>query len=699
MMRDTKAVDSESGFLPVSGMEDGVVDGGENVQYLFPGVQVVEVKELHVTNPQQRKDCDASSSFSSMGSDGSADFNAKLEECQERAAWGGKLEFMLTMIGYAVGLGNVWRFPYLCYKNGGGAFLLPYCIMLAVVGLPLFYMELALGQYASLGPITIWRLNPLMKGLGYSMVIVSWLIGLYYNVVIAHVLYYLYSSFTSVLPWTTCDNDWNTKHCLIPTDSQYMKNETINATLENTTTSSPQLNFTRTPSEEYYRFNVLSQNDSIDEFGTIQWHLALSLFIAWLLVFLVLMKGIKSLGKVVYFTAIFPYIMLTVLFIRGVTLPGAGTGIAYYLKPDFERLLDPRVWSDAATQIFYSLSACSGGLIAMASYNNFNNNCYRDSLIVCFINCGTSIFAGLVIFSVLGFMALEKGVGIEDVADDGPGLAFVVYPEALSRMPVSPMWAVFFFIMMATLGFGSEFSIIECVLSAIGDEFPILRKERKYNIAFRAIFCTVAFLLGLPMICNGGIFLLNLVDYSVGGFPLLVVGLVELITINWVYGYSKFADNISMMLGHQPGKYWYICWRYGSALVIAITIIMNIAMYKEPDLDDVLYPEWAKSLGWLIAMFPIVVIPAWFLYKYCRIGGFELMKDGMKPLPTWGPISKSKQRQYADVETNEDKRLPNPAFARLMGSNMSNATTVTECSPASSTLNLIRSKNLSESDF
>ena len=123
--------------------------------------------------------------------------------------------------------------------------------------------------------------------------------------------------------------------------------------------------------------------------------------------------------QVVYFTAIFPYIMLTVLFIRGVTLPGASIGIEYYLKPDFERLLDPHVWSDAATQIFYSLSACTGGLIAMASYNKFSNNCFRDSVIVCLINCGTSVFAGLVIFSVLGFMASEKGVDVRHVADGG----------------------------------------------------------------------------------------------------------------------------------------------------------------------------------------------------------------------------------------------------------------------------------------
>lgn len=111
--------------------------------------------------------------------------------------------------------------------------------------------------------------------------------------------------------------------------------------------------------------------------------------------------------------------MLTVLFIRGVTLPGASVGIEYYLKPDFERLLDPHVWSDAATQIFYSLSACTGGLIAMASYNKFSNNCFRDSVIVCLINCGTSVFAGLVIFSVLGFMATEKGVDVKNVADGG----------------------------------------------------------------------------------------------------------------------------------------------------------------------------------------------------------------------------------------------------------------------------------------
>lgn len=235
--------------------------------------------------------------------------------------------------------------------------------------------------------------------------------------------------------------------------------------------------------------------------------------------------------QVVYFTAIFPYVMLTILLFRGATLPGAIDGIIFYLKPQFHRLLDSRVWSDAATQIFYSLGVCSGGLIVMSSYNKHNNNCYRlvfqrvswqpdikrkclncyncvyvcrDALIVSLINCGTSIYAGFVIFSVLGFMAMEKGVPVSEVATGGmktspevltaslyvdarpltlnewimrlvernhvvseqcdligrlfagPGLAFVVYPEAISRMPAPQFWAICFFFMMATLGFGSQ---------------------------------------------------------------------------------------------------------------------------------------------------------------------------------------------------------------------------------------------------
>ncbi|XP_064634024.1 sodium- and chloride-dependent glycine transporter 1-like [Lineus longissimus] len=571
----------------------------------------------------------------------------------KRAKWGGQVEFLLTCVGYAVGLGNVWRFPYLCYKNGGGAFLVPYIIMLAVVGLPLFYMELAFGQFASLGPITIWKINPLMKGLGYSMVIVSWLISLYYNVIIAHILLYLFTSMTSVLPWTTCDNYWNTDACLLPPS----KNDTLNATMTNGTflstassiNATVATNLTKTPSEEYYYNYILEQSSGIEEFGLPSWKLVLTLLLAWVIVLAVLLKGIQSLGKVVYFTAIFPYVMLTVLLIRGVTLPGADKGILYYLKPDFSRLADARVWSDAATQIFYSFGACSGGLIAMASYNKFDNNCVRDSLIVSMINCSTSIFAGLVIFAVLGFMATEKGVEVSDVAAGGPGLAFVVYPEAIAKMPVAPLWAILFFIMMATLGFGTLFSMMECVLSAFSDELSRFITGPKQAIIFRCSVIALSFVLGIPMVCKGGIYLLNLVDYSISGFPLLFVGFFELVAISWVYGFPRFAGDIEMMLGRKPNIYWRACWMVITPLIIFVTIIFNCVLYKPPSLGGYSYPAWADGIGWLTALWPILMIPGWFLYQYGRDGGYALLKEAARPEIEWGPaLSENRTEAYLD---------------------------------------------------
>ncbi|KAL3841981.1 hypothetical protein ACJMK2_020057 [Sinanodonta woodiana] len=613
------------------------------------GSSIIELSRITETGPLKRD-----SRYDETG-----------EESGERAIWGGQLEFLLTCVAAAVGLGNVWRFPYLCYKNGGGAFLIPYTIMLAAVGLPLFYMELALGQFASLGPITIWRINPLFKGVGIAAVVINLIITLYYNVVVSHTVLYFFASMTSELPWTKCNNSWNSIYC---EDGSQIDDSNSTQVLLNVTTRN-------TPSEEYFRYFVLEQSSSLDEFGTLNWKLALCLLFSWVVVWLVLLKGIQSLGKVVYFTAIFPYVMLTVLLIRGASLEGSIDGIIYYLKPDFSRLADPRVWSDAATQIFYSLSACTGGMVAMASYNKFTNNCYRDSLIVGIINCGTSVFAGFVIFSILGFMALEKGTTVDKVAADGPGLAFIVYPEALARMPVAPMWSVFFFLMMMTLGFGSEFSMVECVMSALADEYPtFLTSSKRRSFLYRTAIIIICFLLGLPMVCNGGMWLLNLVDYSISGFPLLFVGFLECIAINWIYGFNKFSEDIEMMIGYKPNIYWKICWKYITPLVTVATILFNMIKYKEPVLDGTSYSTSGLVVSWFISLAPIVIIIGWFLYAFCVEGGaWGLLKIVIQPKPDWGPansVDRQRHVRYAfqDVlPVTCDINL----LARLIGSNAS----------------------------
>ncbi|KAJ8248935.1 hypothetical protein GJAV_G00229350 [Gymnothorax javanicus] len=216
-----------------------------------------------------------------------------------------------------------------------------------------------------------------------------------------------------------------------------------------------------------------------------------------------------NLSKLTSFTENKTYVSPSEEYFKGVTLPGAGSGILYFITPKWEKLNDAKVWKDAATQIFFSLSAAWGGLITLSSYNKFHNNCYRDTIIVTCTNSATSIFAGFVIFSVIGFMAHELKVPIEKVADEGPGIAFVVYPEALTRLPLSPFWAIIFFLMLLTLGLDTMFATIETIVTSVSDEFP--KYLRKHKTVFTLVCCLSFFILGFPMITE---FILGLSLYQ-----------------------------------------------------------------------------------------------------------------------------------------------------------------------------------------
>uniref|UniRef100_A0A8C5SHH1 Solute carrier family 6 member 5 n=2 Tax=Sauria TaxID=32561 RepID=A0A8C5SHH1_LATLA len=392
--------------------------------------------------------------------------------------------------------------------------------MLALAGIPIFLLEVSLGQFASQGPVSVWKAIPALQGCGIAMLIISVLIAIYYNIILCYTLFYLFASFVPVLPWASCNNLWNTPDCRdknkLLLDSciigdhpkLQIKNSTScmsaypNLTMVNYTSH---VNKTFVSgSEEYFKYFVLKISAGIEYPGEIRWPLVLSLFLAWAIVYASLAKGIKTSGKVVYFTATFPYVVLIILLIRGVTLPGAGAGMWYFITPKWEKLIDAMVWKDAATQIFFSLSAAWGGLITLSSYNKFHNNLYRDTLIVTCTNSATSIFAGFVIFSVIGFMANELKVDIEDVADQGPGIAFVVYPEALTRLPLSPFWAIIFFLMLLTLGLDTMFATIETIVTSVSDEFP--KYLRTHKPLFTLGCCISFFIMGFPMITQVNIY-------------------------------------------------------------------------------------------------------------------------------------------------------------------------------------------------
>ncbi|KAK3575343.1 hypothetical protein QTP86_025487 [Hemibagrus guttatus] len=248
---------------------------------------------------------------------------------QERGQWSNKVEFLLAVAGQIIGLGNVWRFPYLCYKNGGGVFFIPYLVFLFACGIPLFLMEISLGQYTSQGSITCWRkICPLFEGLGYGTQVVVLYSCIYYIIILAWAFFYLFSSFSAEIPWATCSNSWNTETC-----TEFDKMEHINSSIPENATS---------PVLEFWERRVLNLTGSVYELGSIRWELALCLLLSWIICYFCVWKGVKSTGKVVYFTATFPYVILAVLLVRGLTLPGAVNGIIFYLYPDPTRLADPQ---------------------------------------------------------------------------------------------------------------------------------------------------------------------------------------------------------------------------------------------------------------------------------------------------------------------------------------------------------------------
>ncbi|TNN61115.1 Sodium- and chloride-dependent transporter XTRP3 [Liparis tanakae] len=394
---------------------------------------------------------------------------------EARPNWDNPTEFVLACVSYAVGLGNVWRFPYLCQMHGGGGFLIPYLIMLVLEGIPLFYMELAIGL---------------------ASVVTSLYLCLYYNIINAWSFWYLFHSFQPVLPWAECPINANRtgpiEECKKATSTQYF----------------------------FYR-ETLDISSSIEVNGGMHTGQALCLLLAWVITYLFIVRGVKSSGKVVYLTAIFPYVVLIIYLIRGFTLHGAFNGVAYMFTPKLEQLTNLNTWINAATQIFFSLGLGFGTLIAFASYNQYNNNFERQAIVVSFINCGTSIFASIVTFSIYGFKATvnyenclertrllllntfnlaESSVSMDNVLEwieklnttfpeqfaeiahkleacdleseldtvRSPIITIVLI-EAIMNMPVSQLWSVLYFMMLLLLGMGSMLGNITAILTPLRD--------------------------------------------------------------------------------------------------------------------------------------------------------------------------------------------------------------------------------------
>ncbi|HII71677.1 TPA: sodium-dependent transporter [Candidatus Woesearchaeota archaeon] len=473
-----------------------------------------------------------------------------------RDRWKSRTVFLLAAIGSAVGLGNVWRFPYLTYKFGGGAFLIPYLVALFVVGIPLLILEFALGQKIQKGAIGSFKaIHSRFGAIGLMALMSSFIIVAYYAVVMAWSFIYMIASLK--VPWAS-------------------------------------------DSKGYFFNNVLQITDGVGNIGGINWMVLLALAAIWILIYFCVWKGTESVGKIVAWTVPLPVILLGILFVRGITLPGFLEGWVYYLRPDWNALLYADVWIAAIGQIFFTLTLAFGVMIAYASFNKEDSDIRSNGWITAITNSSISIFAGFVVFAVLGYMAMKQAVPIADVATSGPGLAFVVFPQALSLMPWAGFFSVVFFVMLLTLGIDSAFSLVEAVDTAILDGKA---KWKKQKLAF--VVCLAAFLCGIIFTTRAGLYFLDIVDHFVMGYNLVFVGLLQCLAIGWVYGADKMRSYINQHAKVKLGRWWN--WAIKVIIPAALIVLLATQFWAEMTTPYEGYPAWALRIGWAVFFVPLMI--------------------------------------------------------------------------------------------
>ncbi len=474
-----------------------------------------------------------------------------------REQWGTRVGFVLAAVGSAIGLGNIWRFPYMAYENGGGAFFIPYLFALLTAGIPIMILEFAVGhKYRGSAPLTFFRINPKWEWLGWWQVFVSFFISVYYVVIIGWAISFTYFSLS--LAWGSNPTDFFVSEYLGLTGSPF-------------------------------------------ELGGFRWGILAAVAIAWFINYVVLQggvkKGIETANKI-FMPLLF--ILTVVMAIRGITLPGAAEGLNYLFQPDFSRILDYKVWTAAYGQIFFTLSICFAIMITYSSYLPRKSDIVNNGFMTAFINCGFSLLAGLAVFGVLGFMAHQQGAPFNEVVQSGVMLAFTAFPMAISQMPVAPeLFGTIFFLSLVFAGLTSEISINEAVISSLMDKFNAPRKK------VVNIYCLVAFAFSMIFVTGAGLYILDIVDYFVNNFGIVFAGLIEIILLSWLFNLNSIREYMNPMSDFQVGKWWNFMLKVVTPVVLGYMAIANL--YGNITTPYGGYPVNALLLlGWLV--FATVVV-------------------------------------------------------------------------------------------
>jgi NSS family neurotransmitter:Na+ symporter len=496
-----------------------------------------------------------------------------------RDTFNSRMLFMFAAIGSAVGLGNIWRFPYVAYESGGGAFLIPYLFALLTAGIPLLWLFFGLGhRFRGSAPMVFRRLHPKAEIIGWLQTGVAAFIGLYYAVILAWAGIYMFKSFTK---------GWG----------------------DDPTT--------------YFQTDFLQADKAGDGIfsGNIVWPILIVMVIVWIVTILTLVFDVSAgIGRMTMIFIPVLVVLFTIMVVRALFLDGASTGLDALFSPDWSALTDSSVWIAAYGQIFFSLSIGFGIMITYASYLKPRTNLTATGLVTAFANSSFEVLAGIGVFAALGFMAVQQNVPVDQVADSGIGLSFMAFPAIINEMPAGGLFGFLFFASLFIAGLTSLISIIEVVVSAVADKVGITRRRS-------------AILVGVPMAIiscvvfstSTGLMSVDIVDKFTNNLGIVFCAIVATVVVAYVLRRSaEMQRHLNAVSTFRVGPIWKICAFVITPLVLIYTLVKEVINILSDGYEDYSGGQvftWGWMVLIIIALAAVVLIFVSFKNKAMVLDG------------------------------------------------------------------------------
>ncbi|XP_076695458.2 orphan sodium- and chloride-dependent neurotransmitter transporter NTT5 [Callospermophilus lateralis] len=612
-----------------------------------------------------------------------------------RPLWPQKFHYILTLVGYSLRPTQLWNFVYLWIHKGGCSFFMIYIIILVFVGIPLLFLEMAVGQMLQQGSLDLWKIiGPWAGGVGYISFMVCFITSTYTNVFNSWILFYLSHFFQFPVPWEKCP------------------------LLKNASDFDPACART-TPSIYFWYQQTLKASDRIEDGGLPVLSLSLPLFVSWCLIGAFIINGLQSIGKVMYVLVLLPYFILFCFLIRSLLLEGAIYGLQHLLVAKVSALYNLNVWSRAGSQVVFQLGLGFGPIVSLASHMPQSNNCVMDTFIMAVVIVVTLLLFTTFILSVLGFWATvltyrcnEKNVETlinlinlgklppdayppadlrknptsiyntwlnslpQDIKNmvlsyipecniqdqflqikDSQSFSFLIFAEYTSFLPWSSLWSLLFFLLLLFRELGIMVGFMQGIILPLQDTFSSLRK---HTILLTVGIIMILYLCGLFFTRPSGIYFMRLLNEYWIVLPIFFIIICENITVAWAYGAKRFLADMAVLLDRPISSICSRLWCYVSPVVLLfllVIILVDLSMkpmtyiaWDSVGSKEVLrpYPSWGLFL--VIILFLIVILPVPVYLVYCLCNGMpfksesknRLMIFSKSPPPSDQPVLREK---------------------------------------------------------